>query len=222
MEKFYNIDEQRKWNKDSMWKDGGHEWSSNVGHDTDYIWNKYIFEHLREFRNDDILEIAPGYGRMTQYLSVLTSNLSVVDLNENCINKTKEKLGNFVENYYINDGLKLDMISSNSVDLVFSYDSFVHMHKNVIESYIEEIERVLKNGGYGFIHHSQYYSDEDLSFGNYGGRSDMNKDLFNEMVKKNGMEVIKQFDIQFDPEGLWNGIDTITIFKKNFQKKIIN
>jgi hypothetical protein len=27
MEKFYNIDEQRRWNEDYMWTNDGHEWS---------------------------------------------------------------------------------------------------------------------------------------------------------------------------------------------------
>ena len=132
MEKFYNIEEQRQWNNPEMWENNGHEWSGPFGN-TENLWNKHLFDVLKEFRGKKILEIAPGYGRITQFLSILSSELIVVDLNEECIKKTKEKLGHHVLAYFVNDGKSLTQIRNNSQDLVFSYDSFVHMHANVID-----------------------------------------------------------------------------------------
>jgi len=213
MEIFKNIEEQRRWNDESMWSQGGHEWSQAFG-TTEDLWNKYIFDDIKEFRGKKILEIAPGYGRITQFLSILASELLVVDLNENCIKKTKEKLGHHVLAYFLNDGNNLPNVRDNSQDLVFSFDSFVHMHQNVIDDYIGEIYRVLKPGGKSFIHHSWLYGGEDLSFLNYGGRSRMNPEVFKSLVEKHNMRVIEQKTINFPAVGIWDGTDSITIFEK--------
>jgi ubiquinone/menaquinone biosynthesis C-methylase UbiE len=208
MNKFYNIDEQRLWNDNEHWIDHEQKWAGNYG-STENIWNKVIFDKIKNFRNKRILEIAPGYGRMTQFLSILASNLQIVDLNENCIEYTKSKLGHHVNSYFVNDGKSLP-VGDNSQDLVFSYDSFVHMHQNVIEDYIKEIYRVLSSGGQGFIHHSDLYGGGDLSFKNIGGRSNMNCNMFNKLIYENGMIVLSQDPIIINPIVT----DYITIFMK--------
>jgi SAM-dependent methyltransferase len=213
MEIFKNIEEQRAWDRLEMWSEGGHEWSKSFG-TTENLWNNYIFDDIKEYRNKKILEIAPGHGRMTQFLSILASELLVVDLNPNCIQKTKEKLGHHVLAYFVNNGNDLPKIRDNSQDLVFSFDSFVHFHKNVIDDYIKEIYRVLKPGGRAYIHHSWLEGGSDLSFHNFAGRSTMNPEMFKKMVGKNGMSVIVQKTINFEPLGEWDGTDSITIFEK--------
>jgi|694.fasta_scaffold112025_3 ubiquinone/menaquinone biosynthesis C-methylase UbiE len=210
---FKNIDEQRQWNDESMWTDGGHEWSKSFG-TTENLWNKYIFDNIKEFRGKKILEIAPGHGRITQFLSILASELLVVDLNETCIKKTKEKLEHHVLGYFVNNGNDLPQIRDNSQDLVFSFDSFVHIHKNVIDDYICEIYRVLKPGGKAFIHHSWLVGGQDNSFLNIAGRADMNPELFKSLVEKHKMKVVEQKTIKFEPLGEWDGTDSITIFEK--------
>ena len=210
---FKNIEEQRLWNSHDMWNNGGHEWSKSFG-TTENLWNNYIFDDIKEFRGKKILEIAPGYGRITQFLSILASELLIVDLNENCINKTKEKLGHHVLGYFVNNGNNLPNIRDNSQDLVFSYDSFVHMHKNVIDDYIGEIYRVLKPGGKSYIHHSWLYGGNDLSFNNTAGRADMNPELFKSLVEKHNMKIVEQKTIKFEGVGNWDGTDSITIFEK--------
>lgn len=213
MELFKNIEEQRIWNNEYMWTDNGHEWSKSFG-TTENLWNKHIFDDIKEFRGKKILEIAPGYGRITQFLSILTSDLIVVDLNDNCIKKTKEKLGHHVLAYFVNNGNDLPNVRDNSQDLVFSFDSFVHIHQNVIYDYLGEIYRVLKPGGKCYTHHSRIYGATDLSTKNTAGRANMNPELFKEMVEKNNMKVVSQKPIYFEPELGWSGEDTITIFEK--------
>jgi ubiquinone/menaquinone biosynthesis C-methylase UbiE len=212
-EVFKNIDEQRLWNNEEMWSDGGHEWSKSFG-TTENLWNNYIFDDIKEYRGKKILEIAPGYGRMTQFLSILASELLVVDLNENCIKKTKEKLGHHVLGYFVNNGNDLPHIKDNSQDLVFSFDSFVHIHKNVIDDYIGEIYRVLKPGGKSYIHHSWLMGGQDNSFLNFAGRASMTPDVFKSLVEKHNMKVVEQKTIKFEPLGEWDGTDSITIFEK--------
>jgi len=213
MEKFYNIEEQKLWNEPHMWEDGGHEWSGPFGN-TENLWNKEIFNTIKEFRGKKILEIAPGFGRITQFLSILAGELIVIDLNPLCIQKTREKLGNHVLAYLVNDGKSLTGVRDNSQDLVFSYDSFVHMHANVSEEYVKEIYRVLKPGGHAFIHHSWIYQGSDNSFENSAGRANMTPELFKSFVENNNMEIISQTPIKFNELNGWDGTDCISFFKK--------
>lgn len=213
MEIFRNIEEQKQWDDPNMWSEGGHEWSSSFGN-TENLWNNHIFDDIKEFRGKKILEIAPGHGRITQFLSILASELLVVDLNPSCIEATKQKMGHHVLAYFTNNGNDLPRIRNNSQDLVFSFDSFVHFHKNVTDDYLAEIYRVLKPGGKGYIHHSWLEGGSDYSFDNYAGRSTMDPLLFKSLVEKHNMKVVTQKTLKFNPEGLWDGTDSITIFEK--------
>jgi ubiquinone/menaquinone biosynthesis C-methylase UbiE len=208
MEKFYNIEEQKLWNDVNMWSEGGHEWSGPFG-TTEKLWNEHIFETVKPFRGKRILEIAPGFGRITQFLSILAGELVVVDLNPNCIEATRAKLGNHISGYFVNDGKSLSDIKDNSQDLVFSYDSFVHMHANVVEEYIKEFGRVLVSGGGGFIHHSWFSGGQDKSFNNIAGRANMTPELFKQLIELNGMEIVSQKPIQF-----FETTDIISFFRK--------
>ena len=213
MEKYYNIEEQRLWNLNSNWETDGHEWSKSFG-TTENLWNNEIFDKIKEFRGKKILEIAPGFGRITQFLSILAGELIVVDLNHICIEKTKSKLKHHVLAYFVNDGKSIPKVRDNSQDLVFSFDSFVHMHANVTEEYVKEISRVLKPGGQAFIHHSWLYGGSDESTHNVAGRSNMSPEQFKTFVENNNMEIVSQNVIQFEPLELWNGTDCISIFRK--------
>lgn len=210
MEKFYNIDEQRHWNREDAWSNDGHEWSTGFG-GTDNIWNNFIFDKIKEFRNKRILEIAPGRGRMTQYLSVLASKLQIVDLNESCIEYTRNKLKHHVDSYFVNDGKSLP-VPNETQDLVFSYDSFVHMHKNVVEDYIKEISRVLVPGGKAFIHHSNLVQGTEFSFQNVGGRANMDITTFSNIVEENGMFIVSQEVFKMNDQVN----DIISVFMKPF------
>jgi len=211
--KFYNIEEQRFWNNEDIWVDAGHEWSASFG-STEKLWNDYIFDDLKPFRGKNITEIAPGFGRITQFLAIIAGKLSVVDMNPLCIKKTQEKLKHHVSSYGVGDGKTLVGVGDNSQDLVFSFDSFVHMHKNVIEEYVKEMKRVLKTGGTGWIHHSDLLGGSEFSFENFAGRSNMTPDEMKEIVERHGFEMIKQRPIQFQPVDRWNGVDFISVFKK--------
>ena len=213
MEKYYNIEEQRLWNLNSNWTIDGNEWSKSFG-TTEELWNNEIFDKIKEFRGKKILEIAPGFGRITQFLSILAGELIIVDLNPLCIEKTRAKLKHHVLAYFVNDGKSIPKVRDNSQDLVFSFDSFVHMHANVTEDYVKEIYRVLKPSGQAFIHHSWLYGGSDESVNNVAGRANMSPEQFKIFVENNNMEIVSQNIIQFEPLNSWNGTDCISMFRK--------
>jgi ubiquinone/menaquinone biosynthesis C-methylase UbiE len=107
------------------------------------------------FLHGSILEIAPGYGRWTQFLALDCSSLIGVDLSEGCVRECRKRFaGDSRLSFETNDGRTIPMINDESVDFAFSFDSLVHAEADVIASYVKELARVLKPGGVAFIHHS--------------------------------------------------------------------
>jgi len=204
-----NIEEQKNmWNNFDNWSNDGHEWSVYFG-TTENLWN-IIYPKFKNYICGNVLEIAPGFGRMTEQLLKYTKNLSIIDLSDICIEKCKEKFGNNIEKYVVNDGKTLNF-DDNSFDFIFSFDSFVHMTEDVIESYISEINRTLKNNGYAFIHHSFFMGgNNDRIIENIAGRSNMTPETFKNIVEKYKMTIISQENFKISEQIN----DTITIFKK--------
>src|SRR5205085_355245 len=133
----------------------GDEWSVTWG-GTPALWHGALLPRIHAFvPTGTILEIAPGYGRWTQYLKDLCERLVVVDLTDDCIEHCRGRFadaGNI--EYHVNDGRSLAMIEDNSIDFVFSFDSLVHAESEVIAGYLQQLSRKLTSDGIGFIHHS--------------------------------------------------------------------
>jgi len=202
-----NIKEQKElWGNPGSWSDDGHEWSGHFG-TTDNLWN-ILYTKIEKYLKGEVLEIAPGYGRITKYLLEKVSNLSIVDLNNNCIEKCKEKYGDKIKSYVVNDGKTLNY-NDDTFDFVFSYDSFVHMTADVIECYLIEIQRVLKSNGYVFIHHSYFFGDDNPT-SNIAGRSNMTPEVFRNLVERYDMDIVSQEHFRVSEQVS----DILTIFYK--------
>jgi len=102
-----------------------------------------------------ILEIAPGFGRWTNFLKDMCKKLIVVDLVEECIEACRRRFS-MCDNisYHVNDGKSLSMVQDGTVDFAFSFDSLVHADRDVIRAYLSELRLKLKRDGIAFIHHS--------------------------------------------------------------------
>jgi hypothetical protein len=139
------------------WKDAGEEWSAPWG-TSSAQWFGAILPRIRAFLPaETILEIAPGFGRWTYYLKDYCQELWIVDRAEKCIEECRRRFA--VDSHvrcYVNDGRSLSMIPDASIDFIFSFDSFVHTDREVVEGYLRELGTKLKPGGKGFIHHSNF------------------------------------------------------------------
>ena len=122
------------WNNVDTWIDDGEEWSDHF-ETTDNLWDVIILPKIKPYIKGDVLEIAPGHGRITRKLLESNINLDILDLSDTCIERCRKRFD-------------LTDINSNSKDFIISFDSFVHMHEEVINSYLSEINRVLKLDGY--------------------------------------------------------------------------
>ncbi len=143
------------WDSDWDWSSAGDEWSGWWG-GTPAMWHGALLPRLHSFvPAGTVLEIAPGYGRWTQYLKDLCERLVIVDLAERCIESCRRRFEDATNiEYHVNDGRSLDMVSDGSVDLAFSFDSLVHAEADVLGAYLQELARVLAPDGVGILHHS--------------------------------------------------------------------
>jgi ubiquinone/menaquinone biosynthesis C-methylase UbiE len=207
------------WGKTYHWKDSGDEWSQAWG-GTAYLWYGTILPRILSFvPTGTILEIAPGYGRCTQFLINLCTHLDIVDLNTNCIESCKKRFSkNSNVSYHTTDGKSLDMIAKDSIDFIFSWDSLVHCEADVLNSYLSESSRILKPGGCGFLHHSnigQYFdvSTGKISCKNLHARGEtMTAQLFREFCERHDLFCVRQETVN------WGGDiqnDCFSVFIKN-------
>jgi autotransporter strand-loop-strand O-heptosyltransferase len=206
-----NVKDQVYWNEEEKWENNGENWSEGVG-GSDKIWNDFLYPHIKDYIRGNVTEIGPGLGRITKYLVDYCKKLNLVDLNQYCIDKCKERFNKlkFVD-YYINNGKDLpNNIHDNSQDLIISFDCFVHLHQTVIDHYLGEIYRKLKPNSIACLHHSNFGGGEELSFHNYGGRSNMFPEIFKALCEKNNFQVLNQNIVQMNEKLK----DCITVIKK--------
>src|SRR4051812_43253527 len=143
------------WSSAWDWSQEGDEWSKDWG-DTPALWHGALLPRIHAFvPTGTILEIAPGYGRWTQYLKDLCERLVIIDLTAGCIDHCRQRFADATNiEYHVNDGRSLAMVEDGSVDFAFSFDSLVHAESDVLDAYLEQLARKLTPDGVGFVHHS--------------------------------------------------------------------
>lgn len=219
------------WNSTYKWREDGDEWSSPWGGAESQWWGS-LFPRLHSFVPcQTILEIAPGFGRWTQFLKDLCQQLIVVDLTQRCIDRCRERFAGISHiSYAVNNGKSLEMVADSSVDFVFSFDSLVHAESDVLEAYLEQLARKLKPGGVGFIHHSNslryrnYFSlarrlPRGRSFlarrgflkDDHGRALSMSAELFNRYCDRTGLQCLSQEIVNWGASSL---IDCISVFAR--------
>jgi SAM-dependent methyltransferase len=141
------------WDRAYHWADDGEEWSRPWG-GTDLMWAGTIMPRIRSFvPAGRIVEIAPGRGRFTRYLAELCDELVGVDISPACVQACRRRFP--AARFEVTpDGRTLPGIDGSSTDLVFSFDSLVHVDAEAIRGYLGELDRILRPDGAAFLHHS--------------------------------------------------------------------
>ena len=118
-------------------------------------WGNYlnVKKRLMRFAKPDLvlLEIGSLAGKWTQHL-LEAKEIICVDINELGFDYIKQKLPITNVSFYLSEGDELRGVDDESVDVVFSMDTFVRVSKKCIESYFKESARVCKSGGRIFFH----------------------------------------------------------------------
>ena len=113
--------------------------------------------------------------------------------------------------FRVGSGTDLSGIEDGSMDVIWSYDVFVHINRRDLASYAGEFHRVLAPGGVGIIHHGT------LAGARGGWRSDVKAADVLEILEGAKLEVVSQFQKwehegrSFDA-GLYE--DAVTVFRK--------
>ena len=207
-----NISEQLAfWSNPFTWinSKNGETWSTSFG-GTTIMWTGFIKPRIKDYLKGDILEIGPGYGRVTKFLLRECKSLEVVDITQACLNEITNKFGEGI-NCIKGNGHSLEGVEDESKDLVFSWSSFIHIHQDVTKLYLDDIYRVLRKGGSCFIHHSFLMGGSDTSFQNKAGRSNMDPGLFKDLAEERGFTVTDQESFQHYVNGslIWDTVSTI-------------
>ena len=114
------------------------------------------------------------------------------------------------------------MIENDSVDFVFSWDSLVHAESDVIFSYLKQLSKKLKNGGFGFFHHSNLGAFNDLNTGSlrienpHWRASSVSAELFYNYCFDVGLKCITQEIIP------WGGSDLHDCFSLFMKSEVEN
>ncbi len=206
------------------WSNSGEEWSQSWGGSSNLWWGT-IYPRIYNYLSKDatVLEIAPGYGRCTQYLKDLCRGLIIVDLTERCIEACKKKFTvNDNIQYFINDGKSLNFIKKKSLDFAFSWDSLVHADNKVLEAYISQLSDKLKPNGVAFIHHSNagIFKDVQLSEMHYRDTTVTAK-LVKELCDKYGLKCTNQEVINWGGEYLLDCISVFTPIGSRFSSEYV-
>jgi SAM-dependent methyltransferase len=148
-----------KWNAAYDWHLRGDAWSKPWG-GAEPQWYGSILPRIHRFLPASaILEIAPGFGRWTEFLLEHCETLIAVDVAPKCTEGCRERFADRPHvRFETNDGRTLPMVDDNSIDFAFSFDSLVHVESDVLVSYLAELARTLKPEGVAFLHHSNYGS----------------------------------------------------------------
>lgn len=175
-----SIDENLdKWDQpDWSHNENGEKWSTLWGGSETQWFGSLLFRLHPFLPCRRILEIAPGHGRWTQYLKNICSELHIVDLSPHCIEACRQRFAADPHiTYSVNDGASLAMVPGD-FNLIFSFDSLVHVEIEIMEAYLAQIGKILARDGVCFLHHSnlaEYVKGE----GSHIPRPILEKEAFN-------------------------------------------
>ena len=210
-------DNKSLWDGEYHWNDRGDEWSRAWGGPAMQWYGVLLPRIYRFFPAKRVLELAPGFGRWTQYLKGMCEEISIVDLSSEGIEACRNRFSTDTNiHYYVNDGKSLEMIESASIDFIFSFDSLVHANPLVMRTYIEQFDRILTDNGVALLHHSNLKNHFDRINGKEALHlrdPEVSAELVEEMIADNKLQCISQELIN------WGGISTIdcitTLTKKH-------
>ena len=177
--------QQLAWSKYD-WSTQGEEWTFSEA------WKQAVIERaIAPYVRPDshVLEIGPGAGRWTAVLLDRAAHVTAVDVTAECVEQCRARFaGNEKLSVILNNGASLRKIGAQSVDVIWSFDVFVHLSAAAIEQYVGQFPRILKPGGLAVIHHARA--------GAYapGWRSNVTIEDVRRSARSAGLQVVEEIE----------------------------
>jgi SAM-dependent methyltransferase len=133
-----------------------------------------------------VLEIGSGGGRWTQFFQT-AGRLFVVEFNPESFDYLRRRFPGLRFDPYRTSGYEMEGVETASIDLVFTFDVFVHLEPDGIKSYLFEIERVLRDGGVAVVHYGDIR--KEIAREN-PGFSRMTRPLMEELIAATRLRVL--------------------------------
>ncbi|MGH3519515.1 MAG: methyltransferase domain-containing protein [Haloechinothrix sp.] len=190
------------------WSHSGEEWTPTVE------WRQSVIDEVMLPQMPEkpaALEIGPGGGRWTVELQPRSASLILADISPRAIELCRERFGGCDNvSYLVTDGQSLNGVDDESIDFVWSFDVFLHIAPVDQKGYLAELGRVMRPGGVAVIHHP---GDGGSAA---GWRSAMTVEMFADLLRDNGLRLVRQFKNWGDGGTfvLPNPGDVITVFSK--------
>lgn len=130
----------------------GDEWG-NPDHVNEVI-EEFIFPYISA--RSVALEIGSGGGRVAARVAPRVKHLYCVDISKEMLKRLSVALGDRsnVSYFHVEDAVLPDELNSDALDLVYSFDVFVHLDLHTMWKYVRQIGSLLRPGGHAFLHTS--------------------------------------------------------------------
>lgn len=208
-----------QWDSDYDWTGRGEEWSQAWG-SSEAQWFGSLYPRLHRFLPvQNLLEIAPGFGRWTRYLlDYVQGDLVGVDLSQECVESCRQRFADR-ENveFLTNDGLSLDAVEDGRFGMVFSFDSLVHADLDVHQGYVPQLLNKLDRNGVAFIHHSNWAGAGAEPPNTHYRGEDVSAAAYAEIVTQAGGHVLVQECVNWGSVAM---IDTMTLFCRGDRERL--
>ena len=164
------------------------------------IADRLLHPYLRGY-DLDIVEIGCGAGRLTAELVRRASRIRLLDIAPAGIELCRDRFKWFsgLETFLLTE-CDLSCLAARPCDVIASYDTFVHIHPDLIEQYVSQFESHLTDGGMAWIDHSGKGARSS------GNRTAMTAAKMRALASKYGLTVTKQI--------MRNDWDCITVMEK--------
>lgn len=148
--------------------------------------NRFLIPYVDD--SEDAVEIGPGGGRWTRHLLGF-KRVYAVDYYEELLAELRRNVEAPNVVFIKNNGSDFPGIPEHSVNYVFSFGTFVHLERDVIEDYLRNIAAILKPGGSVVIQYSdktKQAARDNTSF------SENTPEQMRELLLRNGYRILEE------------------------------
>lgn len=142
----------------------GDEWQGteagaapNIEKYIELIDEKFIAPYVQP--EDHVLEIGVGGGRTALLLRNRAAHVTCADISADMLAATRERLGDDRMSYVKLDGRTLEGVPDTSIDLLFCFDTLVHVEPRDIFNYLARIPSLMRGRRLVLLHHGNVLTD---------------------------------------------------------------